>query len=184
VFAYDAFRLAWLPDGHIHMAAADLDRRRAGHVGRIEMVEVPPSKVESGVFEQCCGKPLVERLVLNIFDQTHNFASPSVTSVSTVAVCRQKRGSRPRSRNLVVPGIPTIHSWSSKTLGSIGLILGKPSERSVASRHRLPVAAWRRVKMAAIRGAPSVNSFQVVMDVTLRHAALPTVGRWDVRNWP
>ncbi len=33
-----------------------------------------------------------------------------------VAVCRQKHGSRPRSRNLVVSGMPTIHNWSSKIL--------------------------------------------------------------------
>ena len=46
---------------------------------------------------------------------------PSLTLVSTVAVCRQNRGSRRRSRNLVVSGIPTIHNWSSKILGSRGL---------------------------------------------------------------
>ena len=66
-------------------------------------------------------------------------------------------------RNLVVPGMPTIHNWSSKTLGSIGLIRGYPSERRVASMHRLPAAAWRRAKIAAICGALLANSLQFVM---------------------
>jgi hypothetical protein len=39
-----------------------------------------------------------------------------------VAVCRQKHESRPRSRNLVVSGMPTIHNWSSKILGIQDLI--------------------------------------------------------------
>src|SRR5215217_2792281 len=101
-----------------------------------------------------------------------SLASPSLTSVSTVAVCRQKRGSRRRSRNLVVSGMPTIHNCPSKILGSIGLIRGNPSERRVASMHKLPVAAWRRVKMAAIRGAAWVNSIHVVMGLTLGHAGI------------
>ncbi|OOK67531.1 hypothetical protein BZL30_7469 [Mycobacterium kansasii] len=55
-------------------------------------------------------------------------------------MCRQNRGSRARSRNLVVPGIPGNSNRFSKMCGSIGLIRGKPSERRVASRQRLPAA--------------------------------------------
>jgi hypothetical protein len=59
--------------------------------------------------------------------------------------------------------MPTSHNSSSKIRGSSGLIRGYPSERSVASRHRLPVAAWRRAKMPAMRGAAAAKSVQVVM---------------------
>jgi hypothetical protein len=57
---------------------------------------------------------------------------------------------------------PTI-SRPSKIRGSIGLIRGKPSDRSVASMHRFPVFAWRRTKISAMRGAPSANSSHVLM---------------------
>lgn len=75
--------------------------------------------------------------------------------------------------------MPTIHNWSAKNLGSTGLIRGNPSERRVPSMHRLPVAACRRAKMAAIRGAAWVNSGQVVTVMTLRRvqpAAIIAVG--------
>jgi hypothetical protein len=61
---------------------------------------------------------------------------------------------------LAVPGIPPIHSWFSKKRGSIGLIRGKPSGRSVPSMQRFPVAACRRAKTSAMRGAASANSSQ------------------------
>ena len=63
----------------------------------------------------------------------------------TVAVCKENRESRTRSRNFAVPGMPPIHSVPSKNRGSIGLIRGNPSGRSVASMtKRLPAAACRR----------------------------------------
>jgi hypothetical protein len=39
----------------------------------------------------------------------------------------------------------------------------------------MALSAWRRVKTAAIRGARSVNSFHVVMALTLQLDAKPTV---------
>ncbi len=59
VLAYDTLRLAWLPDRNVHMATADLHSRRAGQVGRIEVVEVLSPEVEPGVVEKCRGKPLM-----------------------------------------------------------------------------------------------------------------------------
>jgi hypothetical protein len=78
-----------------------------------------------------------------------------------VAVCREKRGSRAKSRNFAVSGIPMTHSVPSKNRGSIGLIRGNPSGRRVASMHSFPAAACRRTKISAIRGAAAANSSQV-----------------------
>src|SRR6266568_6180887 len=171
MLAYDALRLAWLPDRDVHVAATHLNRRCAGQVGRVQVVELQSPQIEPGVFEQIRGEPLMQRLVPEVANHAPQLRIALGDLCVTVAVCMQNRGSRPRSRNLVVCGMPAIHNWPSKILGSIGLILGKPSERRVASRHKLPVAAWRRAKTAAIRGAASVNSSQVVMLVTLRHTS-------------
>jgi hypothetical protein len=65
---------------------------------------------------------------------------------------------------LVVLGIPTRTNCSSKMMGSMGLIRGKPSERSVASMQRFSVAVCLRTKISAILGASAANSVQATID--------------------
>src|ERR687892_404879 len=99
----------------------------------------------------------------------HSFTSPSLTSLSAVAVCKPNRPSRLRSRDLVESTIIPNQSLSSCSTsrspartGSIGLTRGNPSLRSVASIMS-PVAASRRSASSAISGASSANSFHVAM---------------------
>src|ERR671919_2995540 len=99
----------------------------------------------------------------------HSFTSPSLTSLSAVAVCKPNRPSRLRSRDLVESTIIPNQSLSSCSTsrspartGSIGLTRGNPSLRSVASIMS-PVAARRRSASSAISGASSANSFHVAM---------------------
>lgn len=66
-------------------------------------------------------------------EKPQTLASPSPTLGSMVAVCSEKRGSRSRSLNFAVCGMPTSQRSPSNTRGSIGLIRGEPSERNVAS---------------------------------------------------
>jgi hypothetical protein len=106
------------------VAVHDLHRRPAGEVRRVEVVELLAAQVEPDVLEQVDREPLLQLTVRDVAHHAPELASPSETCVSTVAVCRQNRGSRPRSRNLVVPGMPTSHSSPSNTRGSIGLIRG------------------------------------------------------------
>ena len=53
--------------------------------------------------------------------------------------------------------MPTSTNSPSKMRGSMGLIRGYPSERSVARRQSFPVAVCRRTKTSAIRGDSSEN---------------------------
>src|SRR5918996_1401548 len=99
----------------------------------------------------------------------HSFTSPSLTSLSAVAVCKPNRPSRLRSRDLVESTIIPNQSLSSCSTsrspartGSIGLTRGNPSLRNVASIMS-PVAASRRSASSAISGASSANSFHVAM---------------------
>jgi hypothetical protein len=59
-------------------------------------------------------------------------------------------------------GEQRVGSSPSKKRGSIGLIRGDPSGRMVPSMQRFPVAACRRPKISAIRGAAWLNSDQLV----------------------
>lgn len=86
MFPYNPLRFAWLPDRDVEMAAAELDRRRAGQVGDVEVVEFLSTQVEPGFVEQYHCESLMQRLVTNVVDQTHSFASPSLTCASIVAV--------------------------------------------------------------------------------------------------
>src|ERR687898_407273 len=99
----------------------------------------------------------------------HSLTSPSVTILSAVAVCRENRPSRLRSRDLVESTIMPSHSLSpcstsrpSAITGSIGLMRGNPSLRRVASIIN-PVAASRLSASAASSGASPENSVQVAM---------------------
>src|ERR671919_392807 len=99
----------------------------------------------------------------------HSFTSPSLTSLSAVAVCKPNRPSRLRSRDLVESTIIPNQNLSSCSTsrspartGSIGLTRGNPSLRRVASIMS-PVAASRRSASSAISGASSANSFHVAM---------------------
>src|ERR671910_858459 len=99
----------------------------------------------------------------------HSLTSPSVTILSAVAVCRENRPSRLRSRDLVESTIMPSHSLSpystsrpSAITGSIGLMRGNPSFRRVASIIN-PVAASRLSANAASSGASPDNSVQVAM---------------------
>src|SRR5215207_9923755 len=98
-----------------------------------------------------------------------SLTSPSVTILSAVAVCRENRPSRLRSRDLVDSTIMPSHSLSpcstsrpSAITGSIGLMRGNPSLRRVASIIN-PVAASRLSASAASSGASPENSVQVAM---------------------
>jgi hypothetical protein len=62
---------------------------------RCRSVELAASQVKPCVFEQRCGEPLIQRLVVDIVHHTPQLrVPPSFTSGSTVAVCKQHRGSR------------------------------------------------------------------------------------------
>jgi hypothetical protein len=66
VLPYHTLWFALLPNRDIEMATADLNRRRAGHVGGVEVVERLPPEVQSSLFEQCRRESLLQRLVADV----------------------------------------------------------------------------------------------------------------------
>ena len=86
-------------------------------------------------------------------------ASPLVTCLSSVALCSARRGSRWRSVAFLEPCIIPSQSSSSANSGSMPLMRGDPSARSVAKSPR-PVDWKRSLTRSANSGAAASTSDQ------------------------
>jgi hypothetical protein len=92
------------------VAISDLYCRTAGQVSAIAVIEVLPPNVEAGLLIQVLGEPLMEGLVVDVVDGAPQLRVAVFDFGVDGRGMYTKRGSRARSLNLVVLGMPTIHN--------------------------------------------------------------------------